>query len=191
MYICSQLLSSLLTPSTADRNQKMIMYGLPFVFVFFIINFPTGLIVYWITTNLWTVGQGWVLRKRMGPMTAPKDDGASLKGIPGTTTSAVGRGGGFMARMAAVTSAAADKNGAEPEKPSGRGGSSSKPAVAKAKARTPAPAPATAGASSKSGGRAGRAAKSSEPAQPAAKAARSGPPPPPPRKKKKRSGRRR
>ena len=53
LYIGSQLLSSVLTPSTGDRNAKMLMYGLPFVFTFFIINFPAGLIVYWITTNLW------------------------------------------------------------------------------------------------------------------------------------------
>ncbi len=189
LYITSQLLSSLLTPSTADRNQKMIMYGLPFVFVFFIITFPSGLIVYWITTNLWTVGQGWVLRKRMGPITAPKVDGAILKGIPGTSTSAVGRRSKFMDRMAAVTGAAAEKKAAEDEKPAPRNGSS-KPSAAKAKARTPAPAAASAGGS-KSSGRAARAAKASGAAEPAAKPVRSGPPPPPPRKKKKRSGRRR
>nr|MBA3749184.1 membrane protein insertase YidC [Solirubrobacterales bacterium] len=68
MYIGSQLLSSLLTPTTADKTQRYIMYGLPFVFTVFIINFPAGLIVYWITTNLWTVGQGYILRKRMGPI---------------------------------------------------------------------------------------------------------------------------
>ena len=33
------------------------MLALPFVFVAFVINFPAGLLVYWITTNLWTVGQ--------------------------------------------------------------------------------------------------------------------------------------
>ncbi len=193
MYICSQLLSSLLTPSTADRNQKMIMYGLPFVFVFFIINFPAGLIVYWITTNLWTVGQGWVLRKRMGPISGPKEDGTTLKGIPAASTSATAGGGGFMARLAAVTGAAAEKNGSDAEKATGGGGSSSKPAAAKGKARaaSPAGARAGAGAGAKSGGRAARAAKSTSTAEPAAKPARSGPPPPPPRKKKKRSGRRR
>ena len=33
------------------------MFALPFVFVVFIIDFPAGLIVYWITTNVWTIGQ--------------------------------------------------------------------------------------------------------------------------------------
>ena len=80
LYIGSQLLSSLLTPSTGDKNQRMLMLGLPFVFTFFIISFPAGLIVYWITTNLWTVGQGYILRRRMGPISAPKKaDGPDLK----------------------------------------------------------------------------------------------------------------
>jgi YidC/Oxa1 family membrane protein insertase len=39
------------------------MMALPFVFVIFIINFEAGLIVYWITTNVWTIGQQLVVRK--------------------------------------------------------------------------------------------------------------------------------
>ena len=212
LYICSQLLSSILTPSTADRNQKMIMYGLPFVFVFFVINFPAGLIVYWITTNLWTVGQGYVLRRRMGPISPPKDaDGNVVKGIPGPSTDA--RGGGFMARMAAMTSAAGKDEEAEPRRrtaavvrrrrsrraagrigprlPRGR----SRRLRSRAPRRRPprrAPRrrrPSRALRSPVAARRARRSA--SAPAEPAAKPARSGPPPPPPRKKKKRSGRRR
>jgi YidC/Oxa1 family membrane protein insertase len=186
LYISSQLLSSVLTPSTADRNQRMIMYGLPFVFVVFVQAFPAGLIVYWITTNLWTVGQGYVLRKRMGPISAPAGAAVALPGIPGGASNS--RGGGFMARLAAMTGAgSADAPEAEPEKPAGRGGSSSKAATSKPKARTPAPAIAGAKASA----RASRAKASGAAAEPAAKPARTGPPPPPPRKKKKRSGRRR
>jgi YidC/Oxa1 family membrane protein insertase len=51
---------------TADRNQRMIMIALPFVFVPFIQSFPAGLIVYWITTNFWTVGQQYVIRRTAG-----------------------------------------------------------------------------------------------------------------------------
>ena len=76
LYVGSQLLSSILTPSTADRNQRMLMYALPFVFLIFVIRFPAGLIVYWITTNLWTVTQGYVLRRRMGPISMPKAEPA-------------------------------------------------------------------------------------------------------------------
>src|SRR6478609_6533942 len=53
LYVGSQLLSSVLMSVTADRNQRFIMIALPFVFVPFIQGFPAGLLVYWITTNLW------------------------------------------------------------------------------------------------------------------------------------------
>jgi YidC/Oxa1 family membrane protein insertase len=66
LYVGSQLLSSVLMSVTADRNQRMLMIGLPFVFVPFITGFPAGLILYWITTNVWTVGQQTIIRKRAG-----------------------------------------------------------------------------------------------------------------------------
>jgi YidC/Oxa1 family membrane protein insertase len=71
LYVGSQLLSSILMPSTVDRTQRMIFMALPFIFVPFIIGFPAGLILYWITTNLWTVGQQTALRKIMGAPTPP------------------------------------------------------------------------------------------------------------------------
>jgi YidC/Oxa1 family membrane protein insertase len=71
MYVGSQLLSSVFMSTTADRNQRLIMMGLPFFFVPFIIGFPAGLLVYWITTNLWTVGQGLVVRKLVPPPQKP------------------------------------------------------------------------------------------------------------------------
>jgi YidC/Oxa1 family membrane protein insertase len=66
LYVGSQLLSSVLMSVTADRNQRFIMIALPFVFVPFIQGFPAGLILYWITTNLWTVGQQYVIRRTAG-----------------------------------------------------------------------------------------------------------------------------
>jgi YidC/Oxa1 family membrane protein insertase len=72
LYIGSQLLSSVLMSVSADRNQRMLMIGLPFLFTTFIISFPAGLIVYWITTNLWTVGQQYIIRRRLGPLAPAK-----------------------------------------------------------------------------------------------------------------------
>jgi len=57
--------------TTTDRTQRMIFLALPFFFVIFIINFPAGLLVYWITTNLWTIVQQAIIRKRLGPMRPP------------------------------------------------------------------------------------------------------------------------
>ena len=51
---------------TADRNQRRMMIALPFVFVVFIQGFPAGLLVYWITTNLWTIGQQYIIRRGAG-----------------------------------------------------------------------------------------------------------------------------
>jgi len=76
MYVGSQLLSSVFMTTTTDRNQRLLMMALPFVFVAFVINFPAGLLVYWITTNLWTVGQGLVVRRLAPPVVAPAGAGA-------------------------------------------------------------------------------------------------------------------
>lgn len=63
IYVATQLGSTLvsLTPAT-DGTQRKIMLALPFIFVPFIINFPAGLILYWITTNFWTLGQSFVVK---------------------------------------------------------------------------------------------------------------------------------
>src|SRR3954454_11794387 len=81
MYVGSQLLSGIFMSTTADRNQRLIMVALPFFFVPFIRGFPAGLLVYWITTNLWTVGQGVVVRKLAPPPERPA--GAATGGLPG------------------------------------------------------------------------------------------------------------
>jgi YidC/Oxa1 family membrane protein insertase len=78
LYVGSQLLSGILMSVTADRNQRMIMLALPFIFVPFIQGFPAGLIVYWITTNLWTVGQQYIIRRSAG---------MPVRGAPTPTTS--------------------------------------------------------------------------------------------------------
>jgi YidC/Oxa1 family membrane protein insertase len=66
LYVGSQLLSSVLMSVTTDRTQRTIMLALPFVFVLFIRTFPAGLLVYWITTNFWTVGQQMFVRRTLG-----------------------------------------------------------------------------------------------------------------------------
>jgi YidC/Oxa1 family membrane protein insertase len=67
LYVGSQLISGLITTFTADRNQRIMMMALPFVFVTFIINFPAGLILYWITTNVWTIGQQLFIKRFLPP----------------------------------------------------------------------------------------------------------------------------
>jgi YidC/Oxa1 family membrane protein insertase len=75
LYVGSQLLSTILMSTATDKTQRMIFLALPFVFVIFVINFPAGLLVYWITTNLWTIVQQAIVRKRLGPLRPPSADG--------------------------------------------------------------------------------------------------------------------
>jgi YidC/Oxa1 family membrane protein insertase len=63
--------------ATMDKTQRWIMMVLPVVFIPLIAHFPTGLVLYWMTTNLWTVGQGLVTRRL-----APKKDDAPKSGDP-------------------------------------------------------------------------------------------------------------
>jgi YidC/Oxa1 family membrane protein insertase len=39
------------------QQQKMLMYVFPVMFAVFGVNFPVGVLVYWLTTNVWTMGQ--------------------------------------------------------------------------------------------------------------------------------------
>jgi YidC/Oxa1 family membrane protein insertase len=75
LYVGSQLLSTVLMSTATDKTQRMIFLALPFVFVIFVINFPAGLLVYWITTNLWTIVQQAIVRKRLGPLRPASADG--------------------------------------------------------------------------------------------------------------------
>jgi YidC/Oxa1 family membrane protein insertase len=68
LYVGSQLVSTLLMSATADKNQRLIFLALPFFFVAVIWQFPAGLLVYWITTNLWTIVQQSIIKKRLGPL---------------------------------------------------------------------------------------------------------------------------
>ena len=63
LYVGTQLAASAVTAFSADPMQRRIMLALPFVFVVFIINFEAGLILYWITTNVWTIGQQLLVKK--------------------------------------------------------------------------------------------------------------------------------
>lgn len=63
LYVGTQLVSGLVMAVTADKNQRMLMLALPFIFIPFIITFPAGLVLYWITTNVWTIGQQYVIQR--------------------------------------------------------------------------------------------------------------------------------
>jgi YidC/Oxa1 family membrane protein insertase len=96
LYVGSQLGSSLMmSAATMDPTQRRIMLFMPLVFVLFVIRFPAGVLVYWITTNLWTVGQQYIVRRRIGPVTAVTPGGSTSGGSgPGSSPPRGGNGGG-------------------------------------------------------------------------------------------------
>jgi YidC/Oxa1 family membrane protein insertase len=62
-YAISQLTSTFLMSTTMQPAQRALMLVLPIAFIPFVLNFPAGLMVYWLTTNLWTTGQGLITRR--------------------------------------------------------------------------------------------------------------------------------
>ena len=92
IYAGSQVASTYFMSTTMDRTQRILFMVLPLGFVFFILSgsvvFPAGLLLYWVTTNLWTVGQGLITR-RLVPRTTAAAEGEkrSSRTAPGTRTS--------------------------------------------------------------------------------------------------------
>jgi YidC/Oxa1 family membrane protein insertase len=72
VYVGSQMASTFFMSATADKTQRYLFMIMPLVFVFVIAHFPAGLVLYWVTTNLWTVGQGLITRRLMPRPAAPE-----------------------------------------------------------------------------------------------------------------------
>ncbi len=80
IYVISQLTSTwLMSTQMQSQAQRIMFMLLPLIFIPFILEppgttvFPVGLVIYWLTTNLWTTGQGIVTRRLMPrPVVPPK-----------------------------------------------------------------------------------------------------------------------
>jgi YidC/Oxa1 family membrane protein insertase len=91
IYLVTQLASSYVSSvNVQDPMQRRLLFLFPLVFSVIIINFPAGLIVYWITTNVWTVSQQLFI-KRFLPPPEPAAAGApsGVKPARGTAAAAV------------------------------------------------------------------------------------------------------
>ena len=108
LYIGSQIVSTLMATASADPNQRRMMLLLPLVIVVFLFRYPAGLLVYWITTNSWTIVQQYFIRRRMGPA-PPKP--------PKTVESSNGRTGRSREPALAVAGVAGEASGPPPRSP--------------------------------------------------------------------------
>jgi YidC/Oxa1 family membrane protein insertase len=91
VYVASQLTSTyLMSTSMQSKAQRYMIMFLPIVFLPFILGFPAGLMIYWLTTNLWSTGQGIITRRQMPrPVAPPK---RSSRTPPKSETQAPGNG---------------------------------------------------------------------------------------------------
>ena len=135
LYVGTQLVSGLITTFTADRSQRIMMLALPFVFVTFIISFPAGLILYWITTNVWTIGQQLAIKRWLPP---PEPIAATA----GAGAAALAENGESRPRAASPSKA---RNGRRPSRPSReahrKAGSTRAPTATRAPSVAPPPGP--------------------------------------------------
>lgn len=84
--IMSKNMSDEAMASPFMRQQKMMLYVLPLVFGVGGINFPIGVLIYWTTTNLWTMGQQFFVIRRMPTPGSPAyreyQERREAKGLP-------------------------------------------------------------------------------------------------------------
>jgi YidC/Oxa1 family membrane protein insertase len=60
----SMLLQQRMTPSTADPSQQQVMMIMPIVFTVMFVNFPAGLVLYWLSNNVLSIGQQWLSNRQ-------------------------------------------------------------------------------------------------------------------------------
>lgn len=72
LFIGTQMAAGLVMASRVEGPQRAIMFILPLVIAPFIIGFPAGLALYWIATNVWTLGQQAVVMRVAPPPDVPK-----------------------------------------------------------------------------------------------------------------------
>jgi YidC/Oxa1 family membrane protein insertase len=61
LMVTTMFISTKMT--TTDPKQSFITYLMPVVFGVISFNLPSGILVYWVTTNIWTIGQQWIVNR--------------------------------------------------------------------------------------------------------------------------------
>jgi YidC/Oxa1 family membrane protein insertase len=70
-YSQKQMMAS--NPGAADNpQQKILLYVMPVMLLFFAFQMPVGVLLYWVTTNVWTIVQQFVMFRRVDPAAGAK-----------------------------------------------------------------------------------------------------------------------
>ena len=67
----SQFLQTKMTPMTGDPAQQRMMMFMPLMFMVFFLWMPSGLVLYWLVSNVWTIGQQYVTNRLIGSPSKP------------------------------------------------------------------------------------------------------------------------
>ncbi|TAK09041.1 MAG: membrane protein insertase YidC [Candidatus Manganitrophaceae bacterium] len=59
----SMFFQQLTQPTTMDPTQAKVMLFLPVIYTFFFLNFPSGLVLYWLVNNLLSIGQQYLMNR--------------------------------------------------------------------------------------------------------------------------------
>jgi YidC/Oxa1 family membrane protein insertase len=149
-----QLMVKNLPKDAAENNpflqqQKILLYVFPILFAVFGINFPVGVLLYWLVSNTWSMGQQlYVIRRMPSPGSLAHQ---ALEERRQRKAAKRGRASGQPAAGAATSGATAGAGGPGSEggtpsvdgKPSAGGGTSGKPAAGAAGSATQATTQAT------------------------------------------------
>ncbi|PKN10616.1 MAG: protein translocase component YidC, partial [Deltaproteobacteria bacterium HGW-Deltaproteobacteria-7] len=60
-----QFIQQKMTPTVGDPMQAKIMLIMPVVFTFIFLNFPAGLVIYWLLNNILSIGQQVYINKKL------------------------------------------------------------------------------------------------------------------------------
>ncbi|MBY0411074.1 MAG: membrane protein insertase YidC [Burkholderiaceae bacterium] len=66
LMTCSSLLQTALNPAPPDPMQAKMMWFMPLIFSVMFFFFPAGLVLYWLTNNILSIAQQWIINTRMG-----------------------------------------------------------------------------------------------------------------------------
>lgn len=66
----TMFLQQKMTPSTVDPNQAKIMLIMPIIFTFMFLNFPSGLVLYWLVNNVLSIAQQYYIQRAPSPAKA-------------------------------------------------------------------------------------------------------------------------
>jgi YidC/Oxa1 family membrane protein insertase len=89
----SMFLQQKMTPSSADPTQQKVMMLMPVMFTVMFLWAPSGLVVYWLVSNIWAIGQQYATTQMIGPSAVPsgRSSGGGVKSVGSGRTPEAGK----------------------------------------------------------------------------------------------------